>query len=78
MAIEVVFDERENERQIRIANQRKIIENKESELVEIETDDTEPLKMEHFLLPLWIWMVGIVISLLFFIAEIIKHRCGGY
>ena len=78
MAIEVVFDERENERQIRIANQRKIIENKESELVEIETDDPEPLKMEHFHLPLGMWMVGILISLFFFIAEIIKHRWGGH
>ena len=78
VAIEVVFDERENERQIRIANQRKIIENKESELVEIETDDPKPLRMEHFHLPLGMWMVGILISLLFFIAEIIKHRWGGH
>ena len=30
--------------------------------------------MEHFHLPLGIWMVGILISLLCFIAEIIKHR----
>ena len=34
----------------------------------------EPLRMEHFHLPLGIWMVGILISLLCFIAEIIKHR----
>ena len=78
VAIEVVFDEKENERLIRLANQRKIRENKESELVEIETDDPEPLRMEHFHLPLGIWMVGILISLLFFVAEIIKHRYGGY
>ena len=78
VAIEVVFDEKENERLIRLANQRKIRENKESELVEIETDDPEPLRMEHFHLPLGMWMVGILISLLFFIAEIIKHRWGGH
>ena len=30
--------------------------------------------MEHFHLPLGMWMVGILISLLCFIAEIIKHR----
>ena len=30
--------------------------------------------MEHFYLPLGMWMVGILISLLCFIAEIIKHR----
>ena len=81
-ATEVDFDENENERQIRIANRRAIIENKEREnkveLVEIETDEPEPLKMEHFLFPLGIWMVGIVISVLFFIAEIIKHRWGGH
>ena len=81
-ATEVDFDENENERQIRIANRRAIIENKErenkKELVKIETDEPEPLRMEHFLFPLGIWMVGIVISLLFFIAEIIKHRWGGH
>ena len=77
---EVDFDEKKNERLINAANQRKIRENKESELVEIETDepDPEPLQMEHFHLPLGMWMVGILTSLLFFIAEIIKHRCGGY
>ena len=58
--IEVVFDEKENERKIRLANQRKIRENKESELVEIETDDPEPLKMEHFHLPLGMWMVLVI------------------
>ena len=41
---------------------------------EPEDDDPEPLRMEHFHLPLGIWMVGILISLLCFIAEIIKHR----
>ena len=39
-----------------------------------EDDEPEPLRMEHFHLPLGIWMVGILISLLCFIAEIIKHR----
>ena len=79
---EVGFDEKENERAMRWANRKTIIENKErenkKELVKIETDEAEPLRMEHFHLPLGIWMVGIVISLLFFIAEIIKHRWGGH
>ena len=74
--IEVVFDEKENERELLIENRRRIRENKE--LLEIETDEPEPLRMEHFHLPLGMWMVGIVISLLFFIAEIIKHRWGGH
>ena len=43
-----------------------------------EEDEPEPLRMEHFYLPLGMWMVGIVTSLLFFIAEIIKHRWGGH
>ena len=41
---------------------------------EPEDDKPEALRMEHFHLPLGIWMVGILISLLCFIAEIIKHR----
>ena len=41
---------------------------------EPEDDKPEPLRMEHFHLPLGMWMIGIVISLLCFIAEIIKHR----
>ena len=74
--IEVDFDEKENERKVREENKKRIGENRE--LLEIETDEAEPLRMEHFHLPLGIWMVGIVISLLFFIAEIIKHRWGGH
>ena len=74
--IEVHFDEKENERAVREENKKRIEENKE--LVEIETDKAEPLRMEHFYFPLGIWMVGILISLLFFIAEIIKHRCRGH
>ena len=74
--IEVGFDEKENDRAVRAENRKRIKENKE--LVEIETDEPEPLRMEHFHLPLGILMVGILTSLLFFIAEIIKHRYGGY
>ena len=33
----------------------------------------EPLRMEHFHLPLGMWMVGLLISLLCFLAEIITH-----
>ena len=41
---------------------------------EPEDDKPEALRMEHFHLPLGMWMVGILISLLCFLAEIIKHR----
>ena len=41
---------------------------------EPEDDKPEPLRMEHFHLPLGLWVVGILISLLCFLAEIIKHR----
>ena len=34
----------------------------------------EPLRMEHFYLPLGMWFVGTMISLLFFLAEIVI-RC---
>ena len=34
----------------------------------------EPLRMEHFHLPLGMWMVGLLISLFCFLAEIIVNR----
>ena len=64
--IEADFDEKKNEGRMREAG------------LTIETDEAKPLRMEHFHLPLGMLMVGILISLLFFIAEIIKHRYGGY
>ena len=41
---------------------------------EPEDDEPEPLRMEHFHLPLGLWFVGTLISLLCFIAELITHR----
>ena len=41
---------------------------------EPEDDKPEPLRMEHFYLPLGMWMIGILLSVLGFIAEIIIHR----
>ena len=41
---------------------------------EPEDDEPEPLRMEHFYLPLGLWFVGILISLLSFLAEIIVNR----
>ena len=41
---------------------------------EPEDDKPEPLRMEHFHLPLGLWFVGTLISLLCFIAELILHR----
>ena len=40
---------------------------------EPEYDEPEPLRMEHFHLPLGMWFVGILISLFCFLAEIIKN-----
>ena len=74
--IEVYFDEKENDRKVREENKRRIEENED--LLEIETNEPEPLKMEHFHLPLGMLIVGTIISFLFFIAEIITHRWGGH
>ena len=37
-------------------------------------DDPVPLKMEHFYFPLGMWLVGILLSAVFLLAEIIIHR----
>ena len=37
-------------------------------------DDPMPLKMEHFYFPLGMWLVGILLSAVFLLAEIIIHR----
>ena len=41
---------------------------------EVEDDEPEPLRMEHFYFPLGLWVVGILLSVLCFIAELIIHR----
>ena len=41
---------------------------------EPEPDNPERLRMEHFVFPLGLWFVGTLISILFFIAEIIVKR----
>ena len=41
---------------------------------EPEPDNPERLRMEHFLFPLGLWFVGTLISILFFIAEMIVKR----
>ena len=41
---------------------------------EPEDDEPEPLEMEHIHLPVGLWCVGTLISLLCLIAEIIIHR----
>ena len=43
---------------------------------EKEDDDPEPLRMEHFYFPLGLWLVGILLSVFSFLAEIIIHRLG--
>ena len=41
---------------------------------EKEDDEPEPLRMEHFYFPLGMWLVGILLSAVFLLAEIISHR----
>ena len=41
---------------------------------EPEDDEPEPLRREHFHLPLGLWFAGTLISLFCFVAEIIIHR----
>ena len=46
--------------------------------VDVEEIDEEaenaPLRMEHFYFPIGIWSVGIILSTIFLLAEIIIHR----
>ena len=39
-----------------------------------EDDDPEPLRMEHFYFPGGLWLMGILLSVLGFLAEIVTHR----
>ena len=41
---------------------------------EDEEGKLEALRMDHFYFPIGIWFVGILLSLFFFMAKIIKHR----
>ena len=41
---------------------------------EEEDDQPEPLRMEHFYFPLGLWLVGILLSVLCLLAELIIHR----
>ena len=41
---------------------------------EKEDDDPEPLRMEHFYFPLGLWIVGLLISTIFLLAEMIHSR----
>ena len=43
---------------------------------EVEEEPLEPLRMEHFYFPLLLWTVGLGLSALSFIAEIIIKRIG--
>ena len=37
-------------------------------------DKPEPLEMEHFYFPLGLWLAGLIISLIFLLAEIVLNR----
>ena len=41
---------------------------------EPEDGKPEPLEMEHFHLPLGLWLAGLVVSTIFLLAEMIAHR----
>ena len=43
---------------------------------EEKEEPLEPLRMEHFYFPLLLWIVGLGLSALTFIAEIIIKRIG--
>ena len=43
---------------------------------EEEMEPLEPLRMEHFYFPLLLWTVGLVLSALSFMAEIVIKRIG--
>ena len=43
---------------------------------EKEDDGNEPLRMEHFYFPLGLWLVGLILSAIFLLTEIILHRRG--
>ena len=42
--------------------------------VEAEEEEPEPLRLEHFYFPLGLWLVGLLLSSIFLLAEIIIHR----
>ena len=42
----------------------------------VEESKPEPLGLEHFHFPLGLWILGILLSIFFFLAEIIFHRIG--
>ena len=44
------------------------------QLEEEEEEPLEPLRLEHFYLPLGLWLGGLVLSSVSFIAEIIIKR----
>ena len=81
VVIAASFSEKENEKWMKARQKRRMENNLPTEPLNIETDKPEPLRMEHFHLPLGIWMVGTLISLFCFLAEIIgnwirKKRTG--
>ena len=41
---------------------------------EKEDDEPKPLKMKHFYFPLGLLLGGLILSVIFFLAEIIIHR----
>ena len=41
---------------------------------EEEDDDPEPLRMEHFYFPLGLWLVGLILSAIFLLTEVMLHR----
>ena len=76
--IEVDFDEKANEKLFlnwikeKLENEKISLSEYLDLLKQIHRDKPEPLRMEHFHLPLGMWFVGILLSVFCFLAEIIK------
>ena len=72
-ASEVAFDEKKNDRMVKERYLRRIANNLPTDHLTINSDKPAPLTMEHFHLPIGILIVGLVLSAIFLLAEIIMH-----
>ena len=74
IASEVAFDEKENDRAVKRRYVKRIANNLPTDHLTINSDEPKPLTMEHFHLPIGILIVGLVLSAIFLLVEIILHR----
>ena len=78
--IEVTLDEKYNVKLFRnkikedLENEKITWQEYREKLKLIIGDKLEPLAMEHFHFPLGLWVVGTIISISVFVAEILIHH----